>query len=424
MRKNKIIFILISILSFVKSYAQNYPPNFVNNGCAYTYNGFTYTPADTTLHCVGSKYNLVFEDDFNGSTLDTSKWITCYPWGGRSLTNNFSGTGWEREYYDDSNVVVQNGLLHLVTKIEPAYRIADATFPSGSIYFKYTSGMVCAKQFFGIGKFEIKAKIPLIDGTWPAFWIAGGCAQEIDGFEFINGSQTSDANTDSGNMIMTYHRKNNCSVVADGQCDVGLGRNVGKNLSDDFHIYTIEWDDIKIIWRVDGEIMREAYRFWNISPPFPIGPLYGNATPIKSCSELNESSQYTEFNTFPTKAVPMNFVLNTAVDFDRGNYPTEFLIDYVKIYYPSDTVINSSPNFSLINIYPNPSAGFFTVTQADINNPIYGIVLLDVLGKSAPYQFVSYTNNTMLNFTTDLKGLYIAKIICAKETYYKKIIFN
>jgi beta-glucanase (GH16 family) len=422
----------ICIVFCTKLFSQVYPTDFIYNGCNYTYNGLSFGINDT-IKC-DDTYQLLFEDNFDGSSLDSINWQKYFPWG-RALTNASSGTGFTREYMSDQNVKVSGGYLHLTTQVDPGNRDVydipsyDSTWfpPHNNIYFKYTSGMIYSRLNFKSGKFEIRAKIPLIDGLWPAFWLYGKCAQEIDAFEFINSSIISDANTDSENMIMSYHKNNYCSANEGGQCDNGFTRNVGLNLSDDFHIYSVEWNANKIIWKLDSNIVREVYRIWDISPPFPSGPLYGYAVPVKKCSDINPPATYTVFNTFPTEDIKMNIILGTGVGFDRGVYPKEFLIDYVKMYSNADTVPNyqSDPlNFYSLNVYPNPTHGIFSISQSNKESVITDINIINILGESVQDYNSPNVNFVTIDISTLPQGMYILKVVCTNKTYIKKIIYN
>ncbi len=413
-------------------FSQVYPTNFIYNGCDYTYNGLSFNLSDTT-NC-DDYYQLLFEDNFDGTNLDSNAWQTYFPWG-RALNNTASGTGYTREYMADENVTVSDGYLHLTTKIDPGYRDVynvptyDPSWmlPHNNIFFKYTSGMIFSKLNFKSGKFEIRAKIPLIDGTWPAFWLYGSCAQEIDAFEFINTSLDSDENIDSKNMIMSYHKNNYCGVESGGQCNNGFTRNVAQNLSDDFHVYSVEWNANKIIWKLDSVTVREVYRIWNISPPLPAGPLYGYAFPIKKCSEINPKETYTIFNTFPTEDIKMNIILSTGVAYDRGVFPKEFTIDYIKMYSNSDTVPITQTilyNYSNLNIYPNPTHGKFSISQSNTEKPITNVNIINILGESVQNYKVSATNLLEIDISNQPKGVYFIKVLCAEKSYIKRIIFN
>lgn len=120
---------------------------------------------------------LVFEDEFNGSELNTEEWYTCEDgWNRRH--------GSELQYYNDPNITTNSGYLYLTAKREPGYYnitdfdSADNSFDT-SIYFEYTSGWTQTKTQFRYGLFEIRCRIPEGDGFWPAFWFFGN-NQEIN----------------------------------------------------------------------------------------------------------------------------------------------------------------------------------------------------------------------------------------------------
>lgn len=60
---------------------------------------------------------------------------------------------------------------------------------SASGKYLYTSGRIFTKQYFRYGKFEIKAKLPVTAGVWPALWFKANsgpaCVGEIDLVEYI-----------------------------------------------------------------------------------------------------------------------------------------------------------------------------------------------------------------------------------------------
>src|SRR5580700_10421955 len=59
---------------------------------------------------------LLFQDSFNGTTLNMRKWFWCYPTGSSmDCTNNQTGIRYrEREQYRPTQLIVSQGLLHLV----------------------------------------------------------------------------------------------------------------------------------------------------------------------------------------------------------------------------------------------------------------------------------------------------------------------
>lgn len=76
--------------------------------------------------CSNEDWKLVFHDEFDGSTLDNSKWYRYFPdWPNNTDDSFFSRThcttddpNRELQAYIDNNVVVENGILNLRIKNE------------------------------------------------------------------------------------------------------------------------------------------------------------------------------------------------------------------------------------------------------------------------------------------------------------------
>ena len=111
-----------------------------------------------------STYRLVFADEFDGTTLDTSKWSAASP--GWTMPNSASTAS-------AGQVAVGNGILTL-----NAVRTGASTFTSGSVssYTKY--------NFTG-GYVEARIDLPSTLGSWPAFWgLYTGWPPEADIMEY------------------------------------------------------------------------------------------------------------------------------------------------------------------------------------------------------------------------------------------------
>ncbi len=80
------------------------------------------------------KWSLIFDDEFNGTALDTTRWTTCYA-GFKVGTNGCDHDGGELELYQPDEVTVHNGVLTLRAERKTVY--AD----NGKTY-NYTSGMI------------------------------------------------------------------------------------------------------------------------------------------------------------------------------------------------------------------------------------------------------------------------------------------
>ena len=107
-----------------------------------------------------------FDDEFNGSSLNTSAWSTG--WLGSGVTPPVNS--YEQQCYDPNQVSVSGGTLHLTVSAS-ACTVGGHTYP-------YRSGMVNSdgKAQFTYGFFEARIYLPGSAGSianWPAWWTDG-----------------------------------------------------------------------------------------------------------------------------------------------------------------------------------------------------------------------------------------------------------
>ena len=190
-----------------------------------------------------SDWVMVWSDDFDGQAIDTSKWnfeLNCAGGG-----NN------EKQCYTDSseNAFISDGILNIVAL--PAEEGAEKPYTSARLTTQY-------KADFTYGRFEIRAKLPSGQGSWPAFWMMptdseyGGWPRsgEIDILEAVNLKAVAEDGTVESNIYGTLHYgrewPNNASSGKAYTFPEGM------NPADDFHTYAIEWQEGEIRWYVDG----------------------------------------------------------------------------------------------------------------------------------------------------------------------------
>ena len=96
---------------------------------------------------------LIFEDNFNGSSLDRNKW--------RVITGGYGWGNNEDQFYVDNNknIKVENGVLKIIA-LKEDYENRH-----------YTSGKIETLQSFKYGRFEFVCKVPKGKGSWPAIWL-------------------------------------------------------------------------------------------------------------------------------------------------------------------------------------------------------------------------------------------------------------
>ncbi len=211
-------------------------------------------PPDTTEE----GWELVFRDDFDGTSLDTSKWHTCHWWDvdGCTIISNE-----ELEWYQPEQVIVGDGVLRL--RAEPA----EIEASNGETY-PYVSGMVStgrsssdlaeAPRFsFQYGYVEASLAVPDGAGLWPAFWmlpVTNESKPEIDIFEVY---------ADPGVVKMRLHWLDDAGErQRDGE-EVEIA-----DLYEGLHTIGLEWTPDRLRWFIDGT------EVWRVDENVPQEPMY------------------------------------------------------------------------------------------------------------------------------------------------------
>lgn len=187
--------------------------------------------------------NVVMEENFDGTELDTSLW--SYDIGDGS-SQGLSGWGNnELQYYTDrlENVKVEDGILNITARKE-AYEEAS-----------YTSGRILTKLNFDqkYGRFEARMKLPWGQGLWPAFWLLGA---DIDK---VGWPQTGEID------IMEYRGQEPTRIHGSvhgpeysGAEAVSKSYNLeGDRFDTDFHVFGIEWGKDYINFYVDDDLYNQ-----------------------------------------------------------------------------------------------------------------------------------------------------------------------
>lgn len=181
--------------------------------------------------------NIIWQDEFSGSSLDLNKWNYQI---GDGCAEGICGWGNnELQSYQQDNITVSNGTLKITARKE---RVKGSQFTSGRINSKN-------KGDFTYGRFEASIKLPAGDGLWPAFWMLstdeyyGGWPQsgEIDIMEFVASQQDQTL----GYMHYGDPYPNNQSQGNTYKLKNGV-------FPDAFHEFAVEWEPGEVRWYVDG----------------------------------------------------------------------------------------------------------------------------------------------------------------------------
>lgn len=176
---------------------------------------------------------LVWADEFNGTSLDGTKW-----------TAETGGGGWgnsELQYYKAANATVSAGTLKITAKKE---RVQANNYTSARI-------KTYLKGDWTYGRFEARIKLPKGAGLWPAFWMMPTDSYygtwpksgEMDISELIGSKPTNSFGTLHYGTSSTDHQYKTANFYL----------NAG-TYADAFHTFAIEWQAGIIKWFVDDNL--------------------------------------------------------------------------------------------------------------------------------------------------------------------------
>ncbi len=252
-------------------------------------------------------YELVWSDDFDGNTLDLSKWDVQI--GDGTL---YGVPGWgnnEKQFYTADNITLESGNLVITARVEEKQG------------YQFTSGRIRTqgKLDFTFGRVEASIKVPEGVGLWAAFWMLGSDPSpygdwagrgEIDILEsFGQSTQFAQAALHFGMKFplnQSVFKKQNDIDPADG-----------------YHQYAIEWDVEQIRWFIDGvnyyTVKAESY--WNYYYSKQNGFVEGSA------AAPFDADQHILFNL----AVGGNPAGPPDPD-DGDVFPGQMMVEYVRVY--------------------------------------------------------------------------------------------
>ena len=294
---------------------------------------FTQTPANDP------HWKLNWQDDFN--TFDNLRWSK----------GNYGET--DKCLYLAQNVWTANG--NLVIEMNNTKTKCDilpnhwpgvpvATCINGNDY-DYTSGIIATSTAYNVqfGYIESLIKVPFKKG-WnlcSAFWTFIGWgvpppknAAEIDIFEIFGGKHN------SPNSILTCIHRGYPSwdpPLNINDANKGISHEFSNFDYTDWHIYAIEWNANRIIWYVDGKVIRTM-------------------------------SDHEIIN-------PVMIILSNAMDKKPSPAFSDFMyVDYVKVYSlkcDKTTVINEIANFNTYNYAVKKSITMSNATTIPANSNIF-----------------------------------------------------
>lgn len=239
-------------------------------------------------------YQLVWADEFSTDGLPNSaNWAYEK---GCSIRNQ------ELQYYAEArekNSRTENGTLVIAANRESSNGCA------------YTSASLITrgKHEFQYGIFEIRAKIDIRQGSWPAFWTLGVTEEwpnngEVDIMEYYNGVLHAN---------VAWGSDTRWQGVWDAQ-----PRSVDSNFGNDFHIWRMHWT-------------KDFIDLW-------VDAVKQNSTDLTTTLNGNLSSLKNPFHQ------KVYIVLNQAIGANGGDpsattFPVQFIVDYIRVYQETKDTI-------------------------------------------------------------------------------------
>ena len=200
-----------------------------------------------------SRFELVWEDEFEGDSLDTSKW--GFPW-------------WETErkggYWHEDLVSVKDGNLVITTAYydEPLENYYYENWHDRIDFDDYKEGWYTGcietrgKYEFCYGYFECRCILPKSSGMWSAFWMMNNGVSNVDGsgkdgteVDVFESMFYKDVWWGAGDAVVT-------GIHYDGYGEDHKGDTIGKWLAnnpyEEYNTYGVEWNENEYIFYING----------------------------------------------------------------------------------------------------------------------------------------------------------------------------
>ena len=196
---------------------------------------------------VAGDWVRTFDDDFDGTALDESKWVPRLPWVGP--------IPWEFQCYNQDNVRVSDGAMRIHCEKRHTHLYNNPAWPERD----YTTGAATTYGKFAqlYGYLEARMKPPKALGLWPAFWTMPDRGEAVD--RKLRGD------TANGGMEFDIFEhptrfgpfRYNIAAHWDGygadHRSVGTSRIYAKPDADGYIVAGLLWEPGKLTWYCNGQ---------------------------------------------------------------------------------------------------------------------------------------------------------------------------
>lgn len=322
---------------------------------------------------------LVWSDEFNGTTVDLTKWQSISGNGCPSLCG-FGNA--EAQRYDPNQATIvkegTNSYLNIEAKYAPSSQFPDQPYASSKLT---TEGKYSLKY----GRVEARMKLSNGQGAWPAFWMLP-----------VNGNWPYTGEID----IMEAKHRNPQSIDGtihyDGNGYHFTGRSYSSptDLSSDFHVYAVEWGPNYIKWFVDDILFHTATPNTTVNGGWPFND--NQFYIILNLAVGSAGTPYTSVNGAGVAPVP-------------GDFPAKLQVDYVRVYDGSFKYAVTGDN----KVYQNETSKTYSV------NAIAGATYNWIVPAGATIASGQGTNSITVNWGTSGGDVSVAATVsgCNVNTY-------
>ena len=270
-------------------------------------------------------YTIDFQEEFNETTLDTSKWSPYYlPHYAPTLSNAAA------DYVISNGVlklkIEQNHLVHVpgytttVSALQ-TYNRKGWHYLSGIPLYDHSVNSFNGKTFH-YGYFEIRAKLSSTGGGGhQAWWMVGDQTDDTD-FDGVGTTRNSEID-----IIETFFSHGNSSwqkvqhpwtdINIRYHVDYNMGSINGADVDQEFHIYAMEWKPSGLYFYFDNKLVTSWTR--NASPNYPMGMV-------------------------------LSIYTGSGSGQPNGTWPKQWEVDYVRVWQPTQSYpTNELPYYRIKN---------------------------------------------------------------------------
>lgn len=344
------------------------------------------TPINAQPVGIEGDWDLDFSDEFNGSEINTSKWMVSVSNSSRAPRANLGVDDWW--WVEENAFLDQNGNLVLRgTKVD-----------HNTMY----CGSVESRNLYEPTYGFLEARIKIAEtakGNHTAFWLQGHNQSNVDN------SASDGAEVD---IFESAWITNTSKAVVhfDGYGPQRKNHTIPfntPNLHSGYHIFGLHWTENEMYVYYDGVMVQST----NANKPFPFS-VDPNGYPL-------------------VPQVPEWLWLSVGASFGDGDFQSQAvgtlsdaLVDYVRVYKTSSTLsTEQNINQPKIRIYPNPAKDHINI---DVQSSNYDLNIYNAEGRLL--QNYRHSKSERIDISGFSEGMYFIQIVTADRVHSEKLIIK